>query len=177
MGKWRGMRPGGILSEVGMSMSWVAGVGRRFPVRRLADVVSGWAARRRRLAMSGQPARAWRSFGFGHRRAAGGAVPVVLQCVEQGQEASAQLSRQRLIVHGAHRQGDAAPTEHTGEVVGVVIDRRVEGLASGQQATAHQAPLLQPAHLAIDRGQSDALVALTQPVMEILAAQFSARIA
>jgi hypothetical protein len=79
-----------------------------------------------------------------------------------------------MVVHRTDRQGHAAAAEHTGEVVGVVLDRGIEGFTAGQQAAAHQAPLLQPAQLPVDGGQADAALILTQPAVQLLAAQFRA---
>ena len=101
-------------------------------------------------------------------------MAVILQGVKQRLEAPRQLRRQGMVVHRTDRQGDAAAAQHTGEVVGVVVDRGIEGFTARQQAAAHQAPLLQPAQLAVDGGQADAALVLTQPAVQLLAAQLRA---
>ena len=92
--------------------------------------------------------------------------------MEQQLEALGLLVGEVRFVHRAVLQPLGAAAVHTREVVLITIQGREQGLTAGQMTAADQAPLLQLAQVAVDRGQTHGLGPLAQPGMQLLAGEF-----
>lgn len=92
--------------------------------------------------------------------------------VEQELEAFQLLAVGMGAVHRAVIEDHGAAAVHAGEVMLIPLGGGVKGLAAGEMAAAHQAPLLQLAQMPVHGGEPHRLVAAAQLSVEILAREF-----
>lgn len=80
------------------------------------------------------------------------------------------------VVHRAVGQGHGGAAVHTGEVMFIPLGGGEQGLAAGQVAAAHQAPLLELAQIPVHGGQPHGALAPAQAGVEVLPAQLPRRL-